>query len=110
MNRDRFAFERGVVKPMECLREGWQLIKDDYWLFLGISLVGSLLAGAVPAILVGPAMCGIHLCLLRRLHGRRVSFDMLFRGFDYFGPSLIATLIIFVPTFVLLIGSYVLFG
>ena len=26
-------FNKGVVKPMECFREGWELIKDRYWLF-----------------------------------------------------------------------------
>jgi uncharacterized membrane protein len=98
MSEDRLAFNRRAVRPVECLRNGWQLIKDDYWLFLGISLCGLLLAGLVPFyILMGPMFCGIYLCLFRREAGRRVSFDMLFKGFDYFAQSLIATLIMVVP-------------
>ena len=72
MNADLPDYERGAVKPIVCLREAWQLIKDEYWLFLGISLVGIFMGGAAPmALLMGPAMCGIHLCLLRRIHNRR---------------------------------------
>jgi hypothetical protein len=92
------------------LREGWRLVKDDYWLFLGITFVGVLLGGMAPlGILMGPAMCGIHYCLFRCERGRRVSFDMLFRGFDYFAPSLVATLIMVVPMILLGLVSYLLF-
>ena len=102
MDSDRFTFNRGAVRPMVCLREGWQLIKEDYWLFLGLSFVGALLGQLGPfGILLGPMMCGIHLCLLRREAGLRVSFDMLFKGFDYFLQSFIATLFMIVPGLVL---------
>jgi hypothetical protein len=102
-------FNRGVVRPMECLREGWQLIRNDYWLFVGISLVGVLIAGAVPLVLQGPMMCGIYLCLLRKAEGKRVSFEMMFKGFDRFLPSLIATLITSIPGLVLAFISCGLF-
>jgi uncharacterized membrane protein len=90
--------QSGAVRPWTCLSEGWQLIKDDYWLFLGIAFVGIFIAQIVPfAILVGPAMCGIHICMLRRERGIPVRFELLFDGFHYFFNSLIATLIIAVP-------------
>src|SRR5262249_12422392 len=104
------SFKRGAVRPMQCLREGWRLVKDDYWVFLGITLVGVIVGGMAPlGILLGPAFCGIHFCLLRRERGRHVSFDMLFRGFDYFAQSLVATLIMMVPMMLLIGASYLLF-
>lgn len=107
MTEDRPAFRSGVVRPVECLSAGWQLVKDDYWLFLGITVVATLIAGAVPlGILAGPMMCGIYYCLLRRARGRGVKFEMLFRGFDQFVPSLIATLIMTVPLFAVVIAGY----
>jgi hypothetical protein len=110
MNVDTQSFKRGAVRPMQCLREGWRLVKDDYWLFLGITFVGVIFGGMAPlGILLGPAFCGIHYCLLRQKRGRHVSFDMLFRGFDYFAQSLIATLIMVVPMIVLIFASYLLF-
>ena len=110
MNVDTQSFKRGAVRPMQCLRGGWRLVKDDYWLFLGITLVALIFGGMAPlGILMGPAFCGIHFCLFRKERGRHVSFDMLFRGFDYFAQSLIATLIMVLPMMVLVVASYLLF-
>jgi hypothetical protein len=95
------TMNRRVVRPIQCFREGWQLIKDDYWLFFGISVVGMLISGVFPLLLQGPMWCGIDRCLLQRLRGRPVIFSDLFRGFDYFGPSAIATLLIIAIHFVL---------
>jgi hypothetical protein len=106
---DRPAFRRGVIRPFQCLGEGFQLIKDQYWLFLGITLVGVLIASAVPlGILLGPMMCGIYHCLLRQFRGRSVKFEMLFRGFDDFLQSLIATLLMLIPIIVIFVPAYIL--
>lgn len=109
MSQNLPEFRSGVIRPVECLKEGYALIKDQYWLFLGISVVGLIIANAVPVILIGPMMCGIHLCLLRRMRGGNVEFADLFKGFEYFGPSVIAALIQFVPIFVLLVPFYIIF-
>lgn len=103
-------FNRGAVRPIDCLREGWRLIKERYWLFLGISVVGVLVASAAPlALLMGPAMCGIYLCLLHQARGKVVSFETLFQGFNYFGPGLVATLIMVLPMMVIMIVFYIVF-
>lgn len=100
-------FNRGVVRPVECLRGGWNLIKDQYWLFLGISLVGILIGTAVPmGIMMGPMMCGLYLALFRRQRGEPVTFDLLFKGFDFFAESVIATLIQVVPMMLVLVPTY----
>jgi hypothetical protein len=86
------------------------MIKDQYWLFFGITVVGILIASAVPmGIILGPMMCGIYLCLLRRRRGETVTFDMLFKGFDYFVQSLIATLCQILPVLALMIPFYIIF-
>jgi hypothetical protein len=106
----RTEFVRGAVRSIQCWRAGWELIKNDYWLVLGISLVGTLIAGFVPlGILLGPMMCGIYMCLLRLRRGRRIKFEMLFRGFDHFVPSLIATLLMVLPLLVVIIPAYIAF-
>src|SRR5262245_33903009 len=67
MREDRFHFNRGAIRPMQCLADGWRLIKSDYWFFVGVTFVGILVAELAPmGILMGPAMCGIHICLLRQ--------------------------------------------
>jgi len=107
MNIDNVEFNRGVISPMECFREGWQLIKEDYWLFFGITFVGVFIGGMGPmAVLVGPMMCGIYLCLLQQERGKKVTFDMVFKGFEFFAPSLIATLIMVVPIILMVLVLY----
>lgn len=110
MSANPVTFNRGAVRPVECLRAGWELIKEKYWLFMGITLVGILIGSLGPmAILLGPMMCGIYLCLLARMRGEQVSFELLFKGFDYFSQSVIATLIQVVPIMLLLMPIYLIF-
>jgi uncharacterized membrane protein len=100
-------FNRGAVKPMECLRAGWDLIKDQYWLFLGMAFVAVFIGSALPlGILMGPMMCGLYMALFRRQRGEQVTFDMLFKGFDFFADSIIATLIHVVPLMLILLPTY----
>ena len=101
------SFNRKAVRPVECLEAGFALIKDQYWLFVGISVVGILIASVVPlGILMGPMMCGIYLTLFQHMRGGKIEFPMLFKGFDHFVESLIATLLYFIPIIVLLVPLY----
>lgn len=104
-------FNKNAVRPIVCLRESWQLIKDQYWLFVGICLIGILIGSIIPlGILLGAMVCGIYGCYLRKLKGERVSFEMLFRGFDYFKQSLIATLVIIIPMLTVVTPIYLWFA
>jgi hypothetical protein len=86
------------------------MIKGQYWLFLGITAVGLLIGSLGPmAILLGPMMCGIYLALLARYRGEAVTFELLFKGFDYFLQSLVAALIQAVPVIVLLVPVYIVY-
>lgn len=101
-------FRSGAIAPMECLKEGWATIKDRYWLFFGITLVAMIVGGALPIVLIGPMMCGLYLCLLAQMRREPVEFGLLFKGFDYFVPGLVAAAIQTVPAFILgfVIGSF----
>jgi hypothetical protein len=101
-------FRTGVIQPVEVYKEAWEIMKNEYWLLLGIVLVGILIGSAVPVIIMGAMMCGIYMCLLNKVDGRPFSFEMLFKGFDYFGQSLLLMLIITVPTVIIMIASYLL--
>jgi uncharacterized membrane protein len=101
-------FRAGAIKPVDCIKEGWALIKDQYWLFFGISLVGILVGGVVPIILLGPMMVGIFMCLLQRLRGEPVEFGTLFKGFDLFVPGLIVAVIKIVPVLIVIVPYYII--
>lgn len=103
-------FRRNVVQPVECVKAGWALIKDQYWLFVGICVVGILIGSAVPlGILMGPMMCGMYLTFFKKRRGEPIEFGTLFKGFDFFGPSVVATLIHVVPILVIVIPAYFVF-
>ena len=106
MTPNPMEFRRGAVAPMECLKEGWATIKDQYWLFLGICVVGMLVGSAFAIVLMGPMMCGIFLSYLQHMRGERVTFEGLFKGFDYFGQSIIATLIQAIPALLIIVPIY----
>src|ERR1051325_3628376 len=100
-------FNRGVISPMECIKEGWALIKDQYWLFFGITLVGMLVGSAFAIVLLGPMMCGMFICLFHQQRREPIEFGMVFKGFDYFLPAFLVQLLKSIPTIVLLVPFYV---
>ena len=107
-NNQNINFTVGAVHPVECLKEGWAMIKDQFWLIFAISFVGMLLAGVVPfGIIYGPMMCGIYLCLMQKKDHGNTSFETLFKGFDFFLSSFIASLFFLVPIIVLGVMFYV---
>jgi uncharacterized membrane protein len=106
MTPEQSDFRVGVIKPVECIKEGWALIKDQYWLFFGLTIVMMLLGGAVPIVLMGPMMVGLFICFFERQAGRPVEFGLLFKGFDQFVPGLIVTAIKVVPILIIMLPFY----
>lgn len=106
MTPEQSDFRVGVIQPVECIKAGWALIKDQYWLFFGLTLVAMLIGGAVPIVLLGPMMIGLFLCLFEKQRGRPVEFGLLFKGFDQFVPGLIVTVFKVIPIIILMIPFY----
>ena len=102
-------FRTGVISPVECVKEGFERIKRDYWLLFAISLVGGLIGGFTMYILLGAMLCGIYYACLKAIDGKPVEFDDLWKGMNYFGPSLVVILIAIVPTFAVYIFVYLTF-
>jgi hypothetical protein len=88
----------GVIRPVECFKEGWQLIKNDYWLLFAITIVGVVIGGVTLYIAVGAIICGIFKCYLRVIDGGNAEFENLFSNFkQYFGAGLFVMAVIIVP-------------
>jgi hypothetical protein len=110
MTTPQIPYRRNAVQPIECIKAAWELVKDQYWLFVGMCVVAMLVGSAVPAgILLGPMMCGLYLTFFKLRRGEPIEFGTMFKGFDYFGPSLIATLLHIVPIIAILIPAYFFF-
>ena len=100
-------YRNGVINPIECVKQGFELIKSDYWLLFAVTLVGMLIGGFTMDILMGAMMCGIMYAFLNKIDGRPVTFDDLWKGMSWFLPGLLVVLLIVVPVFVFYIGVYV---
>jgi uncharacterized membrane protein len=110
MTPTQIPFNRNAVEPVQCIKAGWEVLKDKYWLFVGMCAVAILVAGAVPMyILMGPMMCGLNLVFFKQRRREPVEFADLFKGFDYFGQSLIATMLYVLPVMAIVIPAYLLF-
>ena len=90
-------FSIGVIRPVECVREAWELVKGDYWMLFAVSIVGALIGGISMYVLIGAMVCGIIYCYLKVIDGEKFVFDDLFTGFKFFWPSLLVTIAFVVP-------------
>lgn len=78
--------------------EGWALVKADLGNYIVITLVFALLS-SVPLI-QGPLIVGFHIFTMKKLMGRNPEIGDLFKGFNFFIPALVASLVIGLFTFV----------
>lgn len=44
-------YQSGVVSPTRSIEEGWELIKNDYWVFFGMALISGVIIFAIAIIL-----------------------------------------------------------
>src|SRR5262249_20694750 len=102
-------YKRKAVDPIECIKAGWEMVKPQFWLFVGMAFIGNVIGQAVPVILMGPMLCGFYLCLFASRRREPFEFGTLFKGFDYFAPSLVATLLHALPIAAIIIPTYILF-
>lgn len=100
-------FTIGQIHPIECVKEAWVLIKDEYWILFAVSIVGAMIGGVSMYVLIGAMICGIFTVYLKKIDGGRVVFDDLWKGFKLFWPSLPLTLVMVVPIVVLMIVMFV---
>jgi len=77
--------------------QGFDMVKKDLGNYVLISLIFFLLNG-VPLI-QGALIAGFHIFTMKKLMGRNAEFGDLFKGFNYFVPTLVASLLIGIFTF-----------
>ena len=80
------------AEPSRWISEGWNLVTGDLGNYAAISLIFFFLNG-VPFI-QGALIAGFHIFTMKKLMGRRSQLDDLFKGFNFFINTLIASLLI----------------
>jgi len=82
------------VRAGHWIGEGWELVKKDMGIYVLLALVTAILSSAVPVVLQGPLGAGMHIFTMKKMLGRRAEFADLFLGFNFFVPTLVASLLI----------------
>ena len=98
------------VQPIDLLKRAYALMGDQYWLFVGMSLVVFLLGSMVPfGIIMAPLLVGLFICFIHREQGRQVEFAILFKGFDLFMNSFLVMLIMVAASVIAMIPLVIIF-
>ncbi len=79
------------------LGAGWDLVKADMGTYALATLIFFVLNG-VPLI-QGALIAGFHIYTIKKMTGQPAEFADLFKGFNFFIPTLVASLLIGVFTF-----------
>jgi|SRR5215471_8337633 len=79
------------------LGEAWNLVTADLGAYVVIALLFFLL-NSVP-FLQGALIAGFHVYTMKKLMGRRAEIGDFFKGFNFFIPTLVATILIGIFTF-----------
>ena len=87
------------ARPGHWVDEGWQMVKADIGTFMLLMIVFVALNAVVPMILQGPLVAGFQIFCMKKLLNRRTDVADLFKGFNFFVPALVATLLIAIFTF-----------
>lgn len=82
------------VRIGDWISSGWEIVRADWFNFALCALLFLVISSVVPIILQGAMIVGLHIVCIRRMAGHRVDLNDFFRGFNYFVPSLVATILI----------------
>lgn len=99
--RQEFEFKRGAIKPVQCLSDACVMLKGCYGSFLGVMMIAFLIiliSSCLPFMpLLPPIICGIYLCMFAAMERQPFNTGTLFKGFDFFGQSFLAFLVLSIP-------------
>lgn len=109
---------KGVISPTECIKNGWFLLEQNYWMIFGIVtlewifffLVGFIpIVGSIISILFqGVLIAGVYYILIKQIRGQQTAFGEMFQGFRKFLPTLILGIISGIPDILFFLLSYFL--
>jgi len=95
------------VRIGDWIGKAWNLVTSDLMLFVGATVVFLVLASVVPVLLNGALAAGIHIICINKIRRGKSELGDLFKGFNYFVPTLVANLLISVFIFLGMIACLI---
>jgi hypothetical protein len=103
------SFRRTAIEPIDCLLKSYDLVRQDYWIFVGSGAL-VLLSNLVPfGILCGPMLVGMHLLFFDQEARRRLSLLRVLDGLQSFKEALVASLICAAVALAVILPLYLVF-
>jgi uncharacterized membrane protein len=99
----------GAINPGDCIGGAWNLVTQQFFIYVGMGLVTMLLIGCIPfvgSILFGPVLGGFYYFVLRDMRNEPVDFGMMFKGFEKFLPLMLVGLIEAAPSIIATVLQY----
>jgi hypothetical protein len=96
-------YNASAIDASGCISNGWEMIKPNYWLYFGVSIVSLLMISCIPCVnifIAGPIMGGVFFIFLKAMRNEPVDFGMMFKGFDKFVPLMIVGIVQAIPEIV----------
>lgn len=107
---------KGVISPTECIKNGWFLLEQNYWMMFGIvtlewlaffflgfiPIVGSLIS----ILFQGTLVAGVYYIFIKQIRGQQTHFGEMFQGFNKFLPTLILGIISSIPDILFFVTAY----
>jgi len=103
-------FIPSAIEAGDCISGAWEMLKRNYGMFLGVSLLAYVMIACIPCLnvlILGPVMGGVYYVALRDMRGEPVDFGMMFKGFEKFVPLMVIGLIQSIPGIIAQILQYV---
>lgn len=92
--------QRSAVDAGGSISNAWEVIKQRYWMFVGIAFLTFIMTSYLYCIswfIMGPVMAGVYFVVFRAMRGEAVEFGMMFKGFEKFVPLMVVGLIQSIP-------------
>jgi uncharacterized membrane protein len=91
--------------------EGWDMVKADMGTYIVLALIFVAINSVGSIITQGPLTVGFHIVCMKKMSNRQTEIGDLFKGFNYFVPAMVASIIIslfaFAGALACLVGSFV---
>ncbi len=103
-------FIPGAIDAGDCVSNAWNMLKNNYGMYLGIAIIAMILTGCIPCLnvfIIGPVMGGVYYVVLRDMRGEPTDFGMMFKGFEKFVPLMVIGLIQAIPG---IIAQFIQYG
>ncbi|MBN1518346.1 hypothetical protein JXA32_17425 [Candidatus Sumerlaeota bacterium] len=85
------------IGPLDCIKRGFELGKDQYWMQFLIAMIGIYFVhAATMGLLIGPFLCSIFIMLFDKMRGEKIVIDHLVRGVDCIWGALLASLALWI--------------